>query len=101
MQVRSLGREDLLEKGTATHSRVLAWRIPWTEEPGGLRSTKLQSQTIPKQLSAHAGCEVNRWRKLWRIPLLMANTGRRSGSTVGAKCQLERDHDKRARKVQP
>ena len=53
-QIRSLGREDLLEKGTATHSRVLAWRIPWTEEPGGLRSTKLQSQTIPKKLSAHA-----------------------------------------------
>ena len=34
--VRSLGREDPLEKGMATHSSVLAWRIPWTEEPGGL-----------------------------------------------------------------
>ena len=38
MQVPSLGREDPLEEGTATHSRVLAWRIPWTEEPGGLQS---------------------------------------------------------------
>ena len=37
-QVRSLGREDPLEEGTATHSSVLAWRIPWTEEPGGLQS---------------------------------------------------------------
>ena len=37
--VRSPGREDPLEEGTATHSRILAWRIPWTEEPGGLRST--------------------------------------------------------------
>ena len=36
MWVRSLGWEDLLEKGTATHSSNLAWRIPWTEEPGGL-----------------------------------------------------------------
>ena len=36
--VRSLGREDALEKGTAAHSSVLAWRIPWTEEPGGLLS---------------------------------------------------------------
>ena len=36
MQVRSLGREDPLEKGMATHSSILAWRIPWTEEPGGL-----------------------------------------------------------------
>ena len=33
-----LGQEDLLEEGTATHSRILAWRIPWTEEPGGLQS---------------------------------------------------------------
>ena len=37
-QVRSLGREDPLEKEMATHSSVLAWRIPWTEERGGLQS---------------------------------------------------------------
>ena len=36
--VRSLGREDSLEKEMATHSSILAWRIPWTEEPGGLQS---------------------------------------------------------------
>ena len=35
--VRSLGQEDPLEKAMATHSSVLAWRIPWTEEPGGLQ----------------------------------------------------------------
>ena len=35
-QVRSLGQEDPLEKEMATHSSILAWRIPWTEEPGGL-----------------------------------------------------------------
>ena len=35
-QVQSLGGEDPLEKGTATHSSILAWKIPWTEEPGGL-----------------------------------------------------------------
>ena len=34
--VQSLGREDPLEKGVAIHSSILAWRIPWTEEPGGL-----------------------------------------------------------------
>ena len=38
-QVRSLGREDPLEEGMATHSSTLAWRVPWTEEPAGLRST--------------------------------------------------------------
>ena len=37
-RVQSLGGEDPLEKGMATHSSVLAWRIPWTEEPGGLQS---------------------------------------------------------------
>ena len=36
--VRSLGREDPLEKEMATHSSILAWRIPWMEEPGGLQS---------------------------------------------------------------
>ena len=41
-QVQSLGREDPLEKGLAAHSRILAWRIPWTEEPGGLQSMGLQ-----------------------------------------------------------
>ena len=37
-QARSLGREDPLEEGTATRSSILAWRIPWTEESGGLQS---------------------------------------------------------------
>ena len=38
-QVRSLGQEDPLDKGMTTHPSTLAWRIPWTEEPGGLKST--------------------------------------------------------------
>ena len=44
-QVQSLGHEDPLEKGLATHCSSLAWRIPWTEEPGGLQSMGSQSQT--------------------------------------------------------
>ena len=42
-QVRSLGREVPLEKEMATHSSILAWKIPWTEEPGWLQSMGLQS----------------------------------------------------------
>ena len=38
MQIGSLGGEDPLEEGMATHSSILAWRIPWTEKPGGLHS---------------------------------------------------------------
>ena len=44
-KVQSLGREDALEKGMATYSSILAWRIPWTEEPGGLQSMGSQSWT--------------------------------------------------------
>ena len=44
-QVQSVGRENPLEKGMATHSSILAWKIPWTEELGGLQSMGLQSQT--------------------------------------------------------
>ena len=45
MQVWSLGREDPLEKEMAAHSSILAWEIPWTEEPGGLQSMGSQSRT--------------------------------------------------------
>ena len=41
-QVQPLGQEDPLEEGMATYSSILAWRIPWTEEPGGLQSMGLQ-----------------------------------------------------------
>ena len=44
-RVQLLGQEDPLEKGMTTHSRILAWRIPWTEEPGELQSMGSQSQT--------------------------------------------------------
>ena len=45
MGVRSPGWEDPLEEGMATYSSILAWRIPWTEEPGGLQSIDSKSQT--------------------------------------------------------
>ena len=58
-EVRDAGlnpdQEDPLEKGMATHSSILAWRIPWTEEPGGLQSNRvIQRQTQLKWLSMHA-----------------------------------------------
>ena len=42
MQVQSLGREDPLEEGMATHSSILTWRIPWSKDPGGLQSVVSQ-----------------------------------------------------------
>ena len=44
--VRSLGQEDPLKKEMATHSSILAWRIPWTEEPGGLQSMGSQKLDV-------------------------------------------------------
>ena len=51
--VRSLGWEDPLEKEMATHSRILAWRIPWTEEPGGLQSMGHKESDTPERLHFH------------------------------------------------
>ena len=46
MQVRSLGLEDPLEEEMATHSSILAWKIPWTGEPGGLQSMESQGSNM-------------------------------------------------------
>ena len=51
--VRSLGREDPLEKEMVTHSSILAWRIPWTEELGGLQSTGLKELDSTERLHFH------------------------------------------------
>ena len=56
MQVRSLGWEGTLEKGMATHSSILAWRIPWTEEPGWLQS--MGSQRVGHN---HATKHINKY----------------------------------------
>ena len=58
------GQEEPLKKGMASHSSILAWRIPWTEEPGGLQSTGSQSQARPKQLSTHHKGGVNQAKEL-------------------------------------
>ena len=73
--VRSLGWEDPLEKEMPTHSSILAWRIPWTEEPGGLQSMESQSWTqlsdftftfhfhaLEKKMATHSSVLA------WRIP---------------------------------
>ena len=58
-RVRSPGQEDPLEEGTETHSSILAWRIPWTEKPGGLQSMGSQRvrhdlTTEQQQVTIHA-----------------------------------------------
>ena len=55
-RVQSLGREDPLEKEMATHSRILAWKIPWTEEPGGLQSMGLQKSFTFTYLKVSVHC---------------------------------------------
>jgi len=57
--VQSQGQEDLLERGMATQSGILAWRIPWTEEPGRLQSMELQSVRV-SHTNNYAG-NLPRW----------------------------------------
>ena len=69
--IRSLDLEDSLEEGMATHSSIPAWRIPWIEESGGLRSIELQSRTQLKQLStAYTLCYTSskQLMSFWWIP---------------------------------
>ena len=54
MRVQSLSLEDPLEEEMATHSSVLAWRIPWSEEPGGLQSTWLQRVGLTEHAHTHS-----------------------------------------------
>ena len=65
MEFRSLSQEDLLEEGMATHSSILAWRIPWTEEPGKLQSMGRKESNMT-EASEHT---LNSWgwTKQWRI----------------------------------
>ena len=58
MWVWSPGWEDPLEEGMATHSSILAWRIPWTEEPGGVHGVA-KNQTQQKELSTHSPGKTN------------------------------------------
>ena len=58
MQVQSLGQEDPLEKEMATHSSILAWKIPRAEEPGGLQSMESQELDTTERLNHHLS-EVN------------------------------------------
>ena len=51
--VQFLGQEDPLEEGMTTHSSILPWKIPWTEEPGGLQSMGLQESDMTEQINHH------------------------------------------------
>ena len=76
MQVESLGREDPLEEGMATHSSILAWKIPWTEEPVRLQS--MGSRRVGHHLRdfarTHTHCPITQCFSLqclfWVLPLL-------------------------------
>ena len=72
-QVRSLGQEDPLEKGTATHSSILAWRIPWTEEYGELQS--IESQRVRHNWVTNTHTLASLVAQLVKNPPAMQETG--------------------------
>ena len=81
-RVQSLGQEDPLEKGLATHSSMLAWRIPWTEEPGRMLAMGLQRVDMNKRLafSLFIQSPIHKWTLNDRIsPPHSSFVGRRRG----------------------
>ena len=61
LRVQTLGQDDPLEEGTATHSSILSWGTPWTDEPGGLQLKRSQSRTRLKRLSMHTVRRLSPW----------------------------------------
>ena len=84
-QVQSLGREDPLEKGMATHSSILAWKIPWMEEPGGPQSmgSLRVGQDSATSLSLFTFLH---WRRQWQpTPVFLPGESQGRGSLVGCR----------------
>ena len=101
-QVQSLGWEDALEKGMATHSSILAWRIPWTEEPGRLqsmRSHKVRHEWLTNTLlyiTGHSAHDGNQWGGLLSRGLIsdlfLNRTTEATGGSVVKKTCLPMQH---------
>ena len=79
-----LGREDLLEKGMASHTSILAWKIPWTEEPGGLQSMGPESD-MTEQLTLHFFNRCH--RGFWEV--LCQQTPKSPATTAKEGCRVE------------
>ena len=90
MWVQSLGWEDPLEMGMTTHSSILFWRIPWTEEPGGLIKG-FPGGSVVKSLPANAGDTGD----VGSIPGLGRSPGEGNGKPLQCSC-LENPMDRRA-----
>ena len=87
--VWSLGQEDPLEKGMATHSRILAWIIPWTEEPSRLQSMELPRVTHDWSDLAHSRVGLPRCHQWQRIILSVQETPEMQVQSLGRKDPLE------------
>ena len=83
--VRFLGWKDPLEKEVITHSSILAWRIPWTEESGGLQSMGLQESDTTEWLHFHFFTFMH-WRRKWQpTPVVLPGESQWQESLVGVR----------------
>ena len=79
IRVRSLDQEDSLEKGMATHSSILAWRIPWTEEAGGLQSMGSQ-RVAHDRATKHTDTEaLNAFEEFLSLSLILNKSSMKTG----------------------
>ena len=85
MRFQSLGQEDPWEEGMAAHSRMLAWRIPWTEEPGGLQSTGHKELDNVTKVTEHVqiNATVSERRKWQHTPVFLPGESQGWGRLVG------------------
>ena len=90
-QVRSLGQEDPLEKETATHSNIHAWKIPWTEEPGGLQS--MGSQRVGHNWATLLHFTSTLMTDKWRGTIEPLDEGERGGWKGWLKTQCSENSD--------
>ena len=76
MLVRTLDQEDLLEKGMVIHSTILAWKIPWREEPGGLHTWTRKESDTTKQLSTNMFCSPLSFQGLFALCLVQKRSSK-------------------------
>ena len=90
-QVRSLGGEDPLEKETATHSSILAWRISWTEEPGGLQPRVAKESDTTEQLNNDPERDGCSWDPVTGLKIQTLKFGQRKSREPTCTCATDEE----------
>ena len=89
MQVRSLGQEDPLEKEIATQSRILAWEIPWTEEPGGYSPWGCEESDTAEHIHSRSKPNLKKRQRVWVLESKAINQSNLQGRVGRVKSEAK------------